>query len=192
MICLMPVVNGAVSRDHELDTLISRVAQHDTDALEEIYRQEKTSVFSYALSFLKNPHDAEDVLQDCFVSIYASADRYVSSGKPMAWILTITKNLCLQRLRSSRTRDVPFEGLDSELPAYHPFPFEDRALIEYCLRALSDSEREILLLHAISGFKHREIADLLELPLATVLSKYHRAIKKVRNYLTEEERTDDK
>ena len=67
-----------------------------------------------------------------------------------------------------------------------------RALIEYCLAALSDSEREILLLHAVSGFKQREIADMLALPLATVLSKYSRSLKKVRTHLAKEERTDDK
>ena len=110
----------------------------------------------------------------------------------MAWILTITRNLCLQKLRSSRACDVPLEELEPYLRERAALTLEDRALIEYCLAALSDSEREILLLHAVSGFKHREIADMLALPLATVLSKYSRSLKKVRTHLAKEERTDDK
>ena len=51
------------------------------------------------------------------------------------------------------------------------------------LAAIGEEERRIVLLHAITGMKHREIAALLELPLATVLSKYHRALKKMRAYL---------
>ena len=192
MIHLTSMVNGTVSRDAELDTLLGRVAQCDTDALAALYRQTKASVFGYALSLLKNPYDAEDVLHDCFVSIYSAAEGYVSSGKPMAWILTITRNLCLQKLRSSRACDVPLEELEPYLRERAALTLEDRALIEYCLAALSDSEREILLLHAVSGFTHREIADMLALPLATVLSKYSRSLKKVRTHLAKEERTDDK
>ena len=48
---------------------------------------------------------------------------------------------------------------------------------------LSDEERQIVVLHAVAGFKHREIADIVELPLPTVLSKYHRALKKLRAFL---------
>ena len=51
------------------------------------------------------------------------------------------------------------------------------------LAILGDQERKIVMLHAISGLKHREIAELLELPLATVLSKYHRALKKLRVFM---------
>jgi RNA polymerase sigma-70 factor (ECF subfamily) len=51
------------------------------------------------------------------------------------------------------------------------------------MEALSDTERQIVVLHAVSGFKHREIAAHLGLPLATVLSKYYRAIKKMKAIL---------
>ena len=54
------------------------------------------------------------------------------------------------------------------------------SLLTECLKNLSDEERQIVMLHAVSGFKHREIARLLEMPLSTVLSKYNRAMKKLR------------
>ena len=55
--------------------------------------------------------------------------------------------------------------------------------MQQALAALGEEERRIILLHAVTGLKHREIAALLELPLSTVLSKYNRALKKMRAYL---------
>ena len=60
---------------------------------------------------------------------------------------------------------------------------DERALLQGALARLTDEERRIVLLHAVTGMKHREIAALLELPLPTVLSKYHRALKKMRCFL---------
>ena len=60
---------------------------------------------------------------------------------------------------------------------------EDRLTLLALLQNLSDEERQIVVLHAVSGFKHREIAALLQRPLPTVLSKYHRAMKKLRTML---------
>jgi len=60
---------------------------------------------------------------------------------------------------------------------------EDRYLLQMALGTLSDEECQIVMLHALTGLKHREIAALLEMPLATVLSKYHRALKKLRDFM---------
>jgi RNA polymerase sigma-70 factor (ECF subfamily) len=63
-------------------------------------------------------------------------------------------------------------------------------VLDACLGQLSDEERQIVVLHAVAGFRHREIAALLELPLPTVLSKYSRALKKLKALLTKGERTE--
>ena len=73
----------------QLDNWIAAIAGGDTDALAHLYQETSASVYAYALSVLKNSHDAEDVLQDCYLSVWTAADSYRSSGKPMAWILTI-------------------------------------------------------------------------------------------------------
>ena len=157
----------------ELDRLLAGVAAGDRDALARLYRLTRTAVYGLALSYLKNPQDAQDIAQDAFVRIWDSAPQYQSQGSPMGWILTVTRNLALMKLRS-RGRE---SGLEEEqwlaIPADAPsVSLEDRALLEQA--------RRIVLLHAVTGLKHREIAQLLELPLATVLSKYHRALKKLK------------
>ena len=62
-------------------------------------------------------------------------------------------------------------------------PQEEKLLLQDTLAVLGEEERRLVLLHAVTGLKHREIAGLLEMPLSTVLSKYHRALKKMRVYL---------
>lgn len=172
--------DGAVQLDH----WIFGIASGDPEALDQLYHSTSASIYSFALSILKNPHDAEDVLHDCYLNIYAGAEGYRSSGKPMAWILTITKNLCYQKLRErQKTADLPQEDWEPWLIANEGLSQEDKVMIRQCMELLSDEERQIVSLHAVAGFRHREIAELLSLPLSTVLSKYHRAIKKLRQHL---------
>lgn len=167
-----------------LDTLLGRIAIGDTAALEALYRRTQTAVYGFALSVLKNAHDAEDVLHDCYVAAWNSAAQYRSQSKPMAWLITIAKNLCLQQLRAQRkTANMP-EDMHAFLPADSAgMSVEDRTVLSACMRQLSDGERQIVTLHAVAGFKHREIAAILQMPLATVLSKYNRAIKKLKQHL---------
>lgn len=102
-------------------------------------------------------------------------------GKPMAWILTIARNLALMKLREDgRVAALDTVQIEQEEAFSRIQAVEDRVLIEKLLTALDSEERQIVMLHAVSGLKNREIALLLGLPLNTVLSKYHRAIKKLK------------
>lgn len=164
-----------------LDALIYRIASGDTQGLDTLYRFASPGVYAYALSVLKNSHDAEDVLQDTFLRIHDAAATYRSQDKPMAWILTITRNLCFKHLQQQqKAGHTPIEEWRDYLGIQESTAQEDKALIQACMEILTDEDRQILVLHAVAGFKHREIAKLLGLKLSTVLSKYHRAIKKMK------------
>ncbi len=173
-----------------LDRLLSAVAQGDRDALGQLYRLTRGAVYAMALSVLKDPHDAQDVTQDAFVTVWQKAGSYQSQGSPMAWVLTVTRNLARMRLRqSARFGELTDEEWNA-IPAQAPnVTAEDRILLQHVLAALSDQERQIVMLHAASGLKHREIAALLELPLSTVLSKYRRALEKCKTQLEGDDRT---
>lgn len=167
-----------------LDGCIERMAQGDQTAVELLYDLVKVPLYSFAFSILKNPHDAEDVLHDAVLQIWSAAHTYKSAGKPMAWILTVCRNLCMMKLRDGRrTADFSVEELEAHLVTLPGTDAEDRAVIAQCMQKLSDQERQIVVLYAVSGFKHREIAELLNTPLPTVLSKYNRAIKKLKAML---------
>lgn len=69
---------------------IAAMAQGDMQALCRLYERTRTAVYGFALSILKKPADAEDVLQDTYIRLFHAAGRYVPQGKPMAFIFTIT------------------------------------------------------------------------------------------------------
>ena len=168
----------------ELEELLLRIAQGEQQALEELYRRTRGAVYALALSYLKNAHDAQDVTQDAFVRVWEGAVQYRPQGSPMAWLLTIARNLARMKLRQGARQaelsEEEWEAIPADSPSVTP---EDRELLQTALAGLEDQERQVVLLHAVTGLKHREIAALLEMPLATVLSKYHRALKKLKNKL---------
>ena len=177
---LLTTTYGAPSAREDLESLLLGVAAGDSHSLEELYHRTRTVVYGLVLSYLKHPQDAEDVTQDAFVRIWDTAASYRPQGKPMAWLLTVARNLALMRLRErGKTQELTDEEW-SALPARAPdVPTEDRHVLRAALSVLSEQERQVVMLHAVTGLKHREIAQLLELPLATVLSKYRRALKKL-------------
>ena len=168
------------------ERLLPLVGQGDSEAFEVLYRSTEKAVYALALSILKNPHDAEDIVQETYLKVRAAAHLYVPQGKPLAWLFTITKNLCRDLLRGqSRTEAAP-DGAEDDLRFSYVSDPTDRLVLEAALKALGEEERQVVLLHAASGLKHREIARDLGLPLSTVLSRYSRALKKLQRYLTEE------
>lgn len=177
----MAVIELNADRGEQMEQWIDRIGKNDTHALEQLYHAASPAVYSFALSILKNRHDAEDVLHDCFVAIFSAAAGYRPKGKPMAWILTIARNLCLKRLQEhSRHTPLPEDDWNAITAQDLLTTVDDRAVIEACMVRLSDEERQIVVLHAVAGFRHREISAMLDLALPTVLSKYHRAIKKMK------------
>jgi len=169
--------------DKTLDLLIKRVANKDLTALEELYNLTKAGIYGFALSVLKNQNDAEDVLHETYLSVWLSAYMYSSEGKPMAWLITIAKNHCFKIFRNRKWESN--DKADAE-KAVEPYDFtlagEDKWILAEVMQSLSDDEGQIIMLHAVCGFKYREIADVLNKPLSTVLSKYHRGIKKLKEF----------
>ena len=168
-----------------MDRAISAVAQGDRDALRFLYLESGRAVYAYALSLLKSPQDAEDVLHDCFLRAWEHAAAYSSQGKPMAWLLTIARNLCLSRLRE-RKRIGTLPDDYAQTPAAQTLSPEERMALHATLSGLSERDRQIVVLHVVAGMKHREIAAMLDMPLGTVLSQYRRALKKLRTEMEQE------
>ena len=185
---------GMTSTEHtrahtpsDTETYIRQIASGDRSALAALYEESASAVFGFALSIVKNASDAEDVLQETFVRVWNSANSYEPMGKPMAWIFTISRNLSMSKLRERmRIAEMP-EDEQMYDAMYEPrLGIEQKVVLEAAMQKLCDDERQIVMLHAVSGLKHREIAKLLSMPLATVLSKYSRARKKLQNALDEE------
>lgn len=159
----------------------------DAEAFQQLYQNTDRTVYSFILSILKNPQDAEEVMQETYLKIWTSAASYQSQGKPLAWMFTIARNLCYMKFREQKKQaDIGLDDLDGEEAGEICLPLEnlaDAMVLKAALEILKEDERQIVLLHASAGLKHREIASSLQIPLATVLSKYNRAIKKMKRHL---------
>lgn len=166
------------------DQCLSEMAQGSSDALARLYEITRTTVYAFALSLLKHGPDAEDVVQETYIRAFLAAGSYRTNGTPLAWLLAIARNLALMKLRErGKIQDVSEEDWASFALDSPAITSDDRLVLTAALRVLTEEERQIVLLHAVTGLKHREIAGLLQLPLSTVLSKYHRSLKKLRTTL---------
>lgn len=174
-------------KDELLEQLLKGIARGDLSALEELYNASRSLVYGFALSIVKNRECAEDVMQETYVKIYQSAAGYKAQGKPMAWIITIVRNLALMTLRENRhiANDFDVEWAPPQDNDFTEVSL-DRVVLQTAARRLADDEWQIVMLHSVSGLKHKEIARVLEIPLSTTLSKYRRALAKLQKYLKEE------
>ena len=185
MLSMLMTTEYAPAEDrHELQQLLLHIAGGERDALAALYQRTRTAVYGLALSYLKNAQDAQDLTQDVYVQVWDCAAQYRPTGSPMGWLLAVCRSLCLMRLRREERRTALSDEEWDAIPTQEcGLDVDERVLLQHALASLGDEERRIVLLHAVTGMKHREIAALLKLPLPTVLSKYHRALKKMRSYL---------
>lgn len=179
-------VNERMNRNKRIERLILQIADGNKSALGELYDLIKTDVFSFAFVKTKNKQIAEDIMQDTFVQVYKNACLYKNQGKPMAWIITVEYNLIRRHFQLEK-RTVNLDESFENTPSNENLEkrVTDNAFLQQMFDILSEEERSIVTLHVVSGLKHKEIAKIYEKPLATVLSKYNRAIKKLQIWAKE-------
>ena len=171
------------------ESLILRIGQGDKSAFAKLYETTSNAVYAYAFSLLMDREDAEDVMQETFLKIHAAAHLYRPQGKPMAWIMTIARNLCMSRFRGKKKQtELMPAHTEGETGLSLIRQAEDRMVLEAAMDVLSQEELRIIVLHGVSGVKHREISEIMQIPLSTVLSRYHRGLRKLRKRLEGTER----
>lgn len=166
------------------EDLIVRIDRDDRSALEEFYTLTERTLYSYVLAIVKNPYDTQDIVQDTYLKVRASAHLYQKQVKPLAWLFTIARNLAMDLFRrNSRFLSEEAFEMDDTMEYSYVTEMTDRLVLETAMNILTERERQILLLHLVAGIRHREIAANLGLPLSTVLSCYQRTLKKLKRYL---------
>ena len=140
----------------------------------------------YATAWLHNAADADDLVQDCVERALRRQDSLQDPTQLGAWLLAILHNLHLSNLRRAKRRGptLAVDSLADDLAL--SAPPEDRGEIRNFIRAmetLSEDHRQILLLVGLEGMSYREIAELLEIPIGTVMSRLARARERLRSAL---------
>lgn len=147
-------------------------------------------LYRMAYRLMGDAYEAEDVVQEAFRSVWNSRDRFDPRLGERAWLASILRRRAADRWRqrtipSVLTGDHPPEV---GVPATDPFADEYTDEMQAALDRLPADLRETLLLVVVAELTHQEAADLLEVPLGTVLSRVSRARKRLRQYLAEDQR----
>lgn len=134
------------------------------------YEQYKTGIYRYALSILKDPHLAEDVLQEAFLRLM-SGKSLPEPRKEQAWLYRVARNLCYDILRKQRR--------ETEAPPPGEYREERFAYIAL-ISPLPAKEQEIVTLRIVGGLTHKEIARVMGITEQAARKRYERAIAALR------------
>ncbi len=162
----------------ELDGLLIKMQRGDNCAFEELYMATRRGVYAFLHTYFQNTADTEDAVQSVYLRIKINISSYRHGSNARAWMLQIAKNHALDVLKKAR-REIPSEEI--EIVA-EPIVGET-TILELMKKLLSEEEQRIVTLHVLWKYRHREIAEMLDIPTGTVTSKYKRAIEKLRTAL---------
>lgn len=162
------------------EELMSQFAGGDMPALEGIFTRYKKPVFNFALRFLANRAEAEDVASDVFFAVINGKYHYTPSAKFSTWLFTVTRNACISRIRNSKKffslwfkseegDDQEIQLPDHTLPAPEQLiKKEQSVIIERALARLPLGQREAIILKEFQDMSYQEIAKVLNCSLANV------------------------
>lgn len=158
-----------------LEQLIENCKINDTKAQSELYKLFSSKLFSVCLKYSRNYAEAEDNLQDAFITIFKKMEQYKSKGSFEGWLKRITINTVLQQYRSEKVFDIVNETITDEVELEVD---EDSLSMDYLLKIiqeLPDRYRLVFNLYVLDGYSHKDIADMLEINIGTSKSNLARA-----------------
>ncbi len=171
--------------------LLARVAKKDAEAFGEFYERTSPVLFSVAKSILIDAALAEDVLQEVYLQIWEKAEVFDPAlGKPISWAIALTRNKCLDRLRSGKRRAAALEQFaefaekdasDLGVPSVEVKEVAD--IVKQAMAVLSDKQREAIELSLLRGLPHPEVAEVMQAPLGTVKAWIRRGVIEIREKL---------
>ena len=171
--------------------LVERCRKGDLAAFEEIYRAHSPRLYSLALRMLGNPADAEDILQEIFLSAHRKLEGFRGDAALGTWLYRLATNQCLDYLRSRAAKTSQLTGtLDDEIGLSDPGSrgIADRTVasidLERALAQLPEGARAAFVLHDVEGLEHREVAEVLGVAEGTSKSQVHKARHKLRALLS--------
>ncbi len=190
----MHVLEDAQDRDSSLEAarlpgLLSRGAQGDPAAWREIVGLYARRVFAMAFSRLRNREQAEEIAQSVLatVAMKLKAGDYAEQGKFESWLMRVTMNRIRDEARRVRRQATPTDPavlMDSREDSGNAEPQPGRfTALREAMERLPDADREILMLRHQGQMGFKEMAELLDEPVGTLLARHHRALKKLREIM---------
>lgn len=171
--------------------LINSCKNGDHKAYEELFMLYSKTMFNTALRILKNQDEAEDVTQEAFIKAYYKINQFDYQATFGAWLKKIVVNQALDHLRKESKWTMSEIG-DEQIPAESVIDWEDIdlrvELVKKALKNLPSGFRTVASLYLFEGYEHKEIAEILSISENTSKSQFHRAKKKIKDFIKEYEK----
>lgn len=174
---------------------IAEAQRGDRVAFGQLVKNYQQMAYATAYGFVGNREDALELAQDSFVKAYRAMERFDTSMPFYPWLHRIVRNTCLNHIKKRRRRgETSLERLresgvqfrsNTGRPDRQAGLDEIRGAVGEALEGLEDDHREIIILRHIHGLSYAEIADCLDIPKGTVMSRLHAARRKMRDLLTD-------
>jgi len=173
------------------------VARGEIAALRTLYEDHAARAMAIAVRVLRDPNEAEDIVQETFLELWRRAPQYdVCRGGAVAWVVTIARSRAIDRLRSSGAAGRALEGAaETATPAPLPLPHveaerrRDEVRVAEALATLPPEQRQTIELAYFEGLSQSQIAARTGNPLGTVKMRVKLAMKKLAALLRDEEAT---
>jgi RNA polymerase sigma-70 factor, ECF subfamily len=175
-------------------SVIERCKKGDREAFASIVNKYMKPAYYVALGYVGKPEDALDLSQDAFVNAFRHIKRFDSSKTFFPWFYSILKNLCMNHLnRVRRRKEESIDEMSEE--GVVPIPVEtvnpEQSVVRKdlgekigrALQSLRPKEREIIILQHLQDYSYQQIADLLGIPIGTVMSRLYSARRALRREL---------
>lgn len=167
----------------QLDKLFRAMKDGNNGVFDEIYEQTRKTVYAFILTYTLSRADADDVMQDTYIRVMRSISNYEDGTNAMAWLIQIAKNTALNLLRKKK-REIPTD-FSANTVKFGTYVLDtDDSVMGAIAKWLSPDEQQIVILHTVAGYKHREIAEITDKPLGTVTWTYKNAVKKLNAALS--------
>jgi RNA polymerase sigma-70 factor (ECF subfamily) len=172
-------------------TALARIPAGDRAALQTVYRLTSAKLFGVALRILGERSEAEDVLQEVYVTVWRkAADFDTGRASPMTWLIAIARNRAIDRLRATRqSRHMDRMDIASDVADSAPLAdkalesAQDHARLHGCLDGLEPRERAALRGAFFDGNTYEDLAARMKVPLGTMKSWIRRAMIKLKSCL---------
>jgi RNA polymerase sigma factor (sigma-70 family) len=190
-LALAPLARRRGMRDRSDEELLEAIATGDESALAALYDRFGGVAYGVALRVLRDRALAEDAVQEAFLAIWRSAERYrLERAKPSTWVLTLVHRRAVDLVRREDRRraeplDEPPEAAGGEVPEEAGLR-ERRVAVQSALRRLPDDQREALELAYYGGYTQSELAERLGVPLGTVKSRMFAGLTRLRELVPQE------
>jgi RNA polymerase sigma-70 factor (ECF subfamily) len=177
-----------------LAALLAQCALRNQAAFAELYRATAPKLFGVAIRILRRQDWAEDVLQECYVSIWNhAADYALARSAPLTWMTSIVRNRCLDWLRrphpesGSDEYDIVAEAWHDEEsgPLERLLAAADASALARCMGQLESKQRQTIALAFFHGLSHSELAAHMRQPLGTVKTWVRRGLERLKGCLSD-------